>query len=496
MGKRVAVIGAGFGGLSAAVRLAAAGWTVDVYESLGYPGGKAGVHEAAGFRFDTGPSLITLPEVYADLFAAAGRSIEEHLEFVPLSPICRYFWDDEQTFDAFPGSERFADEALRVFGEPRQNVLEFLSYTEKIHELTADLFLHQSLHDYRTYLSRRFLSSLLQIGKIDAFSTMHESVAARISHPHLVQLFDRYATYNGSNPFQTPATLNIIPFVEYALGGYASRTGIHAIPQAIHSLAESVGARFHFGTRVDRILVDDGAGRRVRGVVVAGETIGYDAVVSDVDVTGLYENLLEDTSAPLYKRYQRLEPSSSGLVFFWGMSRRFPSLHIHNIFFSSDYRREFGEIFEQRRVPSDPTVYVNITSKVSIDDAPTDGENWFVLLNVPYRAGQDWQSEAARARKRVVARLSRILGTDVEGAIAYERVMTPEDIERDTGSHRGSLYGISSNARMSAFLRHPNRARRYPGLYVCGGSAHPGGGMPLAILSGKIAASLLRRYEE
>lgn len=493
MPRKVAVIGAGFGGLSAAVRLAVAGWTVDVYDRLGYPGGKAGTLEADGFRFDTGPSLITLPEVYAELFAAGGRKLEDFLEFVPLAPICRYFWDDGMRFDALPGRERFADEALRILGEPRQNSLDFLAYSEKIHELTAELFLHRSLHDPRTYLSKRFFASLAQMGKIDAFATMDESIRRFISHPRLVQLFDRYATYNGSDPFQTPATLNIIPHVEYALGGYASRTGIHAIPRAIADLAQSIGVTFHWETNVESILTD--TGRRVTGVRVEGEDRTYDAVVSNVDVTGMYEGLLEDTDAPLYRRYRRLEPSSSGLVFFWGMARRFPELTVNNIFFSSDYKREFQEIFYERKVPDEPTIYVNITSKVSTDDAPIDGENWFVLLNVPYVDGQDWEDETSRVRATVVARLSRILGTNVGDAVAYERVLTPVDIARDTGSHRGSLYGIASNARMSAFLRHPNRVKRYRGLYVCGGSAHPGGGMPLAILSGKIAAELLLRYE-
>lgn len=494
MPRRVAVVGAGFGGLSAAVRLAAAGWKVDVYDRLGYPGGKAGTLVADGFRFDTGPSLITLPDVYAELFAAGGRRLEDFLEFVPLAPICRYFWDDGMGFDAFPGGERFADEALRILGEPRRNCLDFLEYSAKIHELTAELFLHRSLHDWRTYFSKRFIASLLQMGKIDAFSTMDESIRRMISHPRLVQLFDRYATYNGSDPFQTPATLNIIPHVEYALGGYASRTGIHAIPRAVAELAESIGVAFHWETNVESILTD--RGRRVRGVRVEGENRDCDAVVSNVDVTDMYERLLEDTDAPLYRRYRRLEPSSSGLVFFWGMARKFPELTVNNIFFSSDYRREFQTIFGDRKVPDEPTIYVNITSKVSSADAPADGENWFVLLNVPYVDGQRWDDEAARARETVIARLSGILGTTVEDGISCERVMTPVDIETDTGSHRGSLYGIASNARMSAFLRHPNRVKRYPGLYVCGGSAHPGGGMPLSILSGKIASELLLRYEE
>jgi phytoene desaturase len=469
---------------------------VDVYERLSYPGGKAGSHRAAGYRFDTGPSLITLPEVYADLFAAGGRQIEDFLELVPISPICRYFWDDQTVFNGYPGVEAPAREANEVFGEPTENVRSFLAYSETIYRLTAELFLERSLHDPRTFFSRRFLASLLQVGRIDAFRTMNDGVAAHIAHPRLVQLFNRYATYNGSDPYQTPATLNIIPHVEYGLGGYASRAGIHAIPQAICALARSMGVAFHWETPVQRILSDPERDRRITGILVDDEKLGYDAVVCNVDVTRMYEDLLDDREAPLYQRYRRLEPSSSGLVFFWGMSRPFRNLTVNNIFFSNDYPKEFRRVFTDHRVPEDPTVYVNITSKVTPDDAPANGENWFVLLNVPFVDGQDWDGEVHHARELVLERLSRALGTPVAEAVAYERVMTPLDIERDTGSYRGSLYGIASNNRMAAFLRHPNRSRRYPGLYVCGGSAHPGGGMPLSILSGKIAAELAKRYED
>jgi len=218
-------------------------------------------------------------------------------------------------------------------------------------------------------------------------------------------------------------------------------------------------------------------------------------VVSNADVLRTYEDLLEDPQARLARRYQALEPSSSGLVFFWGMKDSFPELGVNNIFFSGDYPREFHELFAERICPTDPTVYVNITSKVTPEDAPAGCENWFILINAPCNVGQDWQAEAAASRGRALSRLQRALGRSVEGVIATEEVMTPQDIEKNTGSRLGSLYGISSNTSMAAFLRHPNRSRRYRGLYFCGGSVHPGGGMPLAILSGKIASDLIQRHE-
>jgi diapolycopene oxygenase len=312
------------------------------------------------------------------------------------------------------------------------------------------------------------------------------------SDPRMVQLFDRYATYNGSSPYRVPATLNIIPHVEYGLGGFAVAGGIYAIPAALGRLAEKLGVRMTLETRVEGILHRD---RRIRGIRVGGENLDYDVVVSNADVLRTYEDLLADPEARPAVRYKRLEPSSSGLVFFWGMNRSNPELGVNNIFFSNDYPREFRELFVERVCPQDPTVYVNITAKVTPEDAPTEGENWFVLINAPYEAGQDWERQVAASRGRILSRVQQALGRSVAGAIAVEEVMTPRDIRSTTGSRLGSLYGISSNTSMAAFLRHPNRSRRYRGLYFCGGSVHPGGGMPLAILSGKIASDLIRRHE-
>jgi phytoene desaturase len=339
------------------------------------------------------------------------------------------------------------------------------------------------------------LGSLLQVGRIDSMRSLHEANAATLCDPRLVQLFDRYATYNGSSPFLTPGTMAIIPDVEYRGGGYALGEGIYSLPTTLEAVARETGVRFHYEQPVSRILSDP-ATRRIRGVEVAGERLDYEVVVSNVDVSVTYPELLADEEAPAYRRYRGLEPSSSGYVFYWGMGERFEELELHNIFFSDDYRAEFDEIFTQREAPADPTVYVNITSKVNPSDAPADGENWFVLLNVPPDTGQDWAEIGGRLREAVLRRISADLGRDVTGAIVAEDAMSPAEIEERTASPGGSLYGIASNSRFAAFRRHANRSRRYPGLYFCGGSAHPGGGMPLVTLSGRIAAELIDRHED
>ena len=307
-----------------------------------------------------------------------------------------------------------------------------------------------------------------------------------------VDIFDRYATYNGSDPFRTPATMRIVPHVEYTWGGWAVEGGIASVPKAIAEAAKAAGAQLYLNTMVERILHD---GHQITGLRVAGEDHSYSMVVSNADVLSTYRQLLDLPEASEALAYGKLEPSSSGLVFLWGIKDTYPLLQSHNIFFSRSYTREFTDIFSGAGAPVDPTVYINISSRTSPKDAPPGGENWFVLVNASANRGQNWETISAVTRKAILARLSSALGRDVSASIAEEAVITPADIERDTGSTYGSLYGIASNSRFSAFFRHPNRSRRIRGLYFAGGSAHPGGGMPLTVLSGTIAASLAHKYE-
>lgn len=514
--KRVAVVGAGLGGLSAAALLAKAGYSVDVFDRLPYAGGKAGSRTLGAYRFDTGPSLFTMPSFFEDFFTRLGESMADRLRLIPLEPICAYFWPDGTRLSSWADRRRFGAEIEAATFSTSQELKAYLDGAARVWDIAGDLFLRHSLHEMSTYLSPQGLSSILRAPGIDPFRSLHQANRAAFRDPRMAQLFDRYATYNGSDPFRTPATMRIVPHVEYAWGGWAVEGGIVSVPRAIAEAARDAGARLHLGTEVSRILHD---GHRVSGILTAGERHDFSMVVSNADVLSTYRRLLEAPAAPEALAYGRLEPSSSGLVYLWGMRDTSPELQSHNIFFSRDYSREFAEIFGcpdnkagskvgigggagaarmgcGTGAPADPTVYVNITSRTSEKDAPPGGENWFILVNASSNSGQDWEAIAKATRKAVLARLNAALGRDVSKSIVEEAVMTPADIERDTGSTYGSLYGIASNDRFSAFFRHPNRLRRIKGLYFAGGSAHPGGGMPLALQSGTIAAELARKYED
>ena len=487
----MAVIGAGLGGLSAAARLAHAGLEVHVFERADGPGGKAGTLELGGFTFDAGPSLVTMTDVIEEPFLDCGREPADYLNFTRLEPICNYFWPDGTTLSSHHDVEAFGREVEASTRDGAEELRRYLRYSQRIYDVAGEQFLFKSISEGSSLLNWSTLKALFKAYRMDVRRTMHRANASFFSDPRMVQLFDRYATYNGSNPYWMPATFNLIQHVEYGLGAHTVEGGIRSIPAALERLAREEGARFHYGTEVERILLD---GKRVRGVRTDGGEEGFDAVVSNADVVHTYGSLLGDTGSRPARRYQRLEPSSSALVFYWGVEDTFDQLDVHNILFSPDYREEFRDLFGRKRCPVEPTVYIHVMSKHVPDDAPPGAEAWFTMVNAPHVAGQDWEAEVGRTRRAVVERIESTLGIQLEPLIACEEVLAPPDIEQRTTSNRGALYGISSNTRMSAFVRQRNRSKHHPGLYFAGGSAHPGGGMPLAILSGKIAAGLAIKY--
>jgi len=491
MATRVVVIGAGLGGLAAAGYLAAAGFDVEVFEQAAGPGGKAGNEMIGSYRFDTGPSLLTMPWVFDEWFTALGMERSDHLGFVPLSPITRYFYSDGSRLRSYSQTELFLHAVRTHTRENPEQVEAYLETCRRIYTTAGNIFLRNSLHEKETYLSREFLRALPGLPFIGAMSRMDTINRRYFCDPKLIQLFNRYATYNGSSPYKTPGTMTLIPHVEYNLGAYGVEGGIQAIPAGMYAAARGKGARFHFASPVEEILTQGG---RVRGIRAGGEKIESAVVISNADVLSTYEKLLTAPESPEAQRYRRLEPSSSGVVFYWGIKRSFPELGLHNIFFSSDYPAEFRWIFDKGDLPEDLTVYINITSKLSTADAPEGRENWFVLINAPADSGQDWQDLSKQLRSTVLAKLSARLGTEILPLIEEEGSLTPPEIESRTSSTHGSLYGIASNSISASFRRHRNRSRRLEGLYFCGGSAHPGGGMPLAVLSGTIAAKLAVKY--
>lgn len=481
--KKGIVIGAGIAGIATAIRLANKGYAVEVFEANPYPGGKLSAFSLGEYRFDAGPSLFTMPQFVDELFTLCGEDPREHFNYRKKDIACQYFWEDGTRLTAFSAQEKFLKEIEDQLGVPTQVVEDYLAKAKKKYDLTADLFLHQSLHQWKTYASSSTLKALLNIGLMEIGQSLDSVNQQQLKEPHLVQLFNRYATYNGSSPYKTPGIMSLIQHLESHYGTFLPKGGMVEISQSLFALAQRQRVIFHLGKRVEQILVKN---KQVEGVVVDGKRHIADWVVSNMDVYPTYNKLLPQVKMPANVR--REERSSSAVIFYWGIEKSFPQLDLHNILFSDNYPEEFKAIFDDKCLYKDPTVYVNITSKDEVKDAPQGAENWFVMVNAPADHGQDWEKEIPQLRNNVLNKLNRILKTDLAPLIKEESVMSPPEIQAKTKSHLGALYGASSNNKLAAFLRHPNFKRSIDQLYFCGGSVHPGGGIPLCLLSAKIVS--------
>ena len=509
--KRVAIIGAGIAGIASAIRLAHQGYAVSVFEANAYAGGKLSSFEQNGYRFDAGPSLFTLPHLVTELFELVGENPIDFFEYEQLEEICRYFWEDQTQLTAWAEPEKFAQEVENITGEKAEKILQFLKDAAFKYEVLDGLFLQDSLHKLSTWTSKKALKGYLNLPKLGIFGTMNSANEKLFQNPKIVQLFNRYATYNGSDPYQTPATLNIIPHLEYNLGAFFPKKGMVSITNSLVELAKSLGVEFYFETRVEEITLEDGKVKglkvkRLKGEGAKGENMQnewlkiddqnthtsyltpHTCVVSNMDVTHTYRKLLPHAEHPNFLLNQ--PKSSSGVIFYWGIKQQLPQLDLHNILFSENYRQEFEAMFEDKTIYHDPTVYINITSKHKPNDAPEGCENWFVLINAPANEGQDWDKIIAETKQNVIQKIKRTLGVDISQLIECESILDPRTIESKTSSAQGALYGNSSNNRYAAFLRHANFSSKIKNLYFVGGSVHPGGGIPLALSSAKIVSKM------
>ena len=488
----IIIVGAGIGGLSAAIRLAAAGKQVIVYEKNSQVGGKMGQVYQDGFRWDTGPSVITMRHVLAELFACAGRSLNDYLTLQPVDPLTRYFYPDGSHLDMSRDWPHLAQQIAALDEQDVAGYLAYLAYAARIHDITGPIFIYDQPPTPRSFL-RVPLHQWLQA---DPLRTMQQAIEHYVQSPQLRQLLGRFATYVGGSPYESPATLNVIAHVELTGGVWYPRGGIYAIATALARLAKELGVIIHTDAPVEQLVAQNG---RITGIQLNnGQQVAAAAVIANVDVATTYKHLLPQT-AVLRRRLQQLsqqEPSCSGFVMLLGVETadlppNAPALAHHNIFFSRDYRHEFEQIFKQGQPPTDPTIYLAITSKHDPQDAPPGCENWFLLVNAPALDERfDWQANKLAYGERVLAKLAK-MGLDVNGRLRHQTIFTPHDLAQQTGAWRGALYGASANSRWTAFRRPHNRCPDYKGLYFAGGTTHPGGGVPMVTLSGKVAATLL-----
>jgi phytoene desaturase len=486
--KKAIIIGSGIGGLATALRLKAQGLDVVVFENNSYPGGKLSSFNLGQYRFDAGPSLLTMPHYIDELFELFNENPKDYFNYKRKDISCKYFWEDKTVLNAYSDKNKFINEINKVLKVDKNIITKYLLKAKKKYDLTKNIFLEQSLHKIKTYLSSDLIKGIFNLYIFQINKTLDTVNQDELKEPHLVQLFNRFATYNGSSPFKTPGMMTLIQHLEQEYGTFVSEKGMINISKSIFDLAKRNGVKFQFNKLVNEIVVKN---NKVVGVKVNNTVIESDFVVSNMDIVPTYKKLLKKSYQP--KKVLNQERSSSALIFYWGIKKTFKNLELHNIFFSNNYKKEFDSIFELGTISDDPTVYINITSKDVVSDAPKESENWFVMINSPNDTGQDWNEIIKTVRKNTINKINRTLNIDIESFIEFEKVFSPKTIEKNTQSYLGSLYGSSSNNKMSAFLRHPNFSKHIQNLYFCGGSVHPGGGIPLCLLSAKIVSELIKK---
>ena len=482
------VIGAGIGGLAIACRLAHAGIKVTVLEKNATVGGKCNQYEDNGFRFDTGPSLLTMPFLLDELFESCGQNTSDFLSYTPLEILCKYFYSNGRELTCFADQEKTIAQISEFSAKDAHAYSTFLKYAETLYNRTKDAFLFNPLADFSDAASLPWLD----LARINAFSSVSTVVDRFFESDEMRMLFKRFATYNGSNPYVAPATLNVISHVELNMGAYYPKGGTHAIPRGLSDLATKLGVEIRLNESVIKVIIEQGIAKAVE---TENGRYNADLIISNADAHEFYLHLLPEDQLSDYRKQKlkSLEPSCAGFVVLAGVKNKdMMNTEHHNIFFPQNYQREFDDIFEQKILPESPTVYIANTSKSEPSHAPEGYSNVFMLINAPY-LHKDSKFENDKYVDVVLQRLTSHNLNINEESIVTKKVLNPQWFYDSFRSYKGSIYGTSSNTKLAAFRRPANRSPHVKNAYLVGGSTHPGGGIPLVLISAKNVESLIRR---
>lgn len=490
--KTVAVIGGGLGGLAAACTLAARDYSVVLFEKNHWLGGKAAVLEQDGFRFDMGPTILTVPSVLRRIFAEAGRSMEEVLPLVRLDPQWRCFFEDGSTLDLVSNLPAMRDSLGQFAGrQDAAGYARFLELSQRLHRISENWFFWRAIGGLRDMFDARNMvqpGTLADVLAMRMGRSVARTVRSFVSDARVAQMVDHFTQYVGSAPELSPAVLCGIAHMQTQEGIWYPRGGTAAIPRALEKLARELGVEFRLGAEVRRITHTNGA---VTGVELgSGQTQKFDAVVSNCDAVRTHRELLGDVKK--FERRRRYEPACSGVVLYFGLTSRPPQLLHHNFVFSRDPHEEFEFIYRRGEPAPDPTCYLCAPAATDPAVAPPGGEALYILVHAPYlRTHHDWKRILPTYRRTILEKLRRTAGLEIENDIATESALTPQDIHDRYRVLNGAIYGLTSHGKWTGAFKPGNRSRDLRGLYLAGGAAHPGPGMPMVLMSGWIAAEAL-----
>ena len=490
----VAVIGAGLAGLSAACTLAARGHKVVLFDKNPWLGGKAAVLEEGGFRFDMGPTILTVPQVLARVFAEAGREMNDALDLRRLDPQWRCFFDDGSVLDLQEDMPAMA-EAIRNFAPGSEaGFRDFMGMSKTLHGVTNKFFFWKSVEGIGDTLDFRGgmnLETLRDVASLRMGTTVAGQIRKRVKDGRVAQMLDHFVQYVGSSPYGSPAVLCGIAHMQTELGVWYPIGGTRAVPVALERLAGELGVDLRPGTGIARITHENGA---VTGVVTeAGETIPVSAAVSNMDSVRTYKELVGGLPQKRFSRRWKRDPACSGVVLYLGLDRAYEQLAHHDFVFSRDPEEEFDWIYRKGEPAPDPTAYIAAPSRTEPGVSPPGGEALYILVHTPFlRPHHDWNAMMPAYRRVIFDKLARCAGMkDLEDRIVVERHLTPQDIHERYRVLNGAIYGLASHGRVNGAFKPGNRSRELRGLYLAGGAAHPGPGMPMVLMSGWIAADSL-----
>lgn len=490
----IGVIGSGLGGLSAACVLAARGYRVTVFEKNSWIGGKAAVLNQDGYRFDMGPTILICPSVLERIFAEAGRKLSSYLDLVQLEPQWRCFFEDKSQLDLYGNRELMKDELGRFSPKSDEGYQRFMDTSEELHGISDRFFFWKSIGGMRDTFqtgSALDLTLLRDVSRMKLGQTVAGAIRREVKDPRLAQMLDHLVQYVGSSPEKTPAILCAIAHMQSGEGVWYPMGGTGSIPEALHRLACELGVEFRVNAPVARIPTDKEA---VTGIQLAnGKSVALAAVVANSDSVRTYRELLGGEIAKDFDRRRKYEPACSGVVMYLGLKHGYEHLAHHNFVFSRDPAEEFRAIYEKGELAPDPTCYLCAPARTEAAVAPPGGEALYILVHTPHlKAGQNWDSLYSHYRAVILDKLKRTAGlADLESNIEVERFLTPQDIHERYGVLEGAIYGIASHGRLQGGFKPANHDPKVKGLYLAGGAAHPGPGMPMVLMSGWIAADRL-----
>jgi phytoene desaturase len=490
----IAIIGGGLAGLAAACTLGARGHRVVLFEKNEWLGGKAAVFEQDGYRFDMGPTILTVPRVLGRIFAEAGRDMNAELDLRRLDPQWRCFFDDNTVLDLQEDMATMSANLASYAPGTESGYRDFIGMSEKLHEVSEKFFFWRSVEDVMDTLDFRKnmdLATLRDVLSLRMGTTVAGQIRKRVKDGRVAQMLDHFVQYVGSSPYGSPAVLCSIAHMQTNDGVWYPIGGTRAVPVALEKLARELGVTLHTGVGVSRIVEE--AGRVTAIETDTGDRVNVSAVVSNMDSVRTMQELVRGVPAQKFARRWKREPACSGVVFYLGLDRAYEHLAHHDFVFSRDPEEEFDFIYKRGEPAPDPTCYIAAPSRTEPRVAPPGGEALYILVHTPYlRPHHDWQAMLPGYRKVIFDKLARTAGLkDLQDRIKVERVLTPQDIHDRYRVLNGAIYGLASHGRMFGAFKPGNRSRDLQGLYMAGGAAHPGPGMPMVLMSGWIAGDTL-----